>query len=77
METVHFLDDSNNLVDVSKATKVVIRETDSDGNLISETYGRVNNTRQVEKDNFQHKVSPDVQAFVSEFMQEHRESRKK
>ena len=75
METIHFLDDSNNLVEAGDATKVVIRETDDEGKLISETYGCVNNHRPTRDGKME--ISPEVQAFVEEFMQEHKEAKKR
>ena len=36
---IFYLDDNGNSVEAEEATKFVIRECDSDGNLIKETYG--------------------------------------
>lgn len=36
---IFYFDDNGNPVEAERATKFVIRECDSDGNLIKETYG--------------------------------------
>lgn len=36
---IFYFDDNGNPIEAERATKFVIRECDSDGNLIKETYG--------------------------------------
>ena len=68
MITTHFLDDNNNIVPKEESTHFIVRETDENGKLISETFGRMNKKPGEESKNvFEEEVTPEMQEILDNY----------
>lgn len=74
MRNVYYLDDDNNIVSKDKATNVIVSEYDEDGNLISETHAIPESHLRVEPVEDSIELSDEAQAFVEQFVKEHKEA---
>lgn len=74
MKNIYYLDNLNNIVPQSEATKVVIREVDDNGKIISEVFGSITPpvSRNVNVD--ESNLSPEARLFVEQFVKGHREA---